>query len=589
MGLWHAEEVTPDIDHTAGLGATESQSGRSPDASVHPVLLRAAMDTMLDPMVMMEPVRDDSGKIIDFTIVDGNDAFFRFVGQPRDEYLGTRLLTTVPGQEEAGLLAAYSQAFDGTEPFRALEVPYEDEVFGGELRRYDLHGRRALDRLVLTFRDVTERVRERDRLEYLAYHDPLSGLHNLAWARECLERELRLAKAKNSSVAVFFLGIDNLKLVNDSLGHTTGDELLRTAGTRIADNLPAGASCGRASSDEFIVIVPELNDDAVADVAAALQDAVSPEIAVAGHTLVPSVTIGVAISDLDSDTSSLLRDTDTALARAKTTHRGSWRRFDDEMFSESVNRLTVEAELRLALARDEFVVYYQPIVELADGRVIGHEALVRWQHPTQGLLGPFAFLPVAEESGLITGIGRKVLTTVCADIAAGHLPGSVSVNVSAVELVSPNWFDSFQSVLAEFEVPPERIIVEVTETAVLNVLDTVSANLHQLRALGVGIHLDDFGTGFSSIALLRDLPVTGLKLDRRFVQDLTTEPEDGFAHALADGVAALMTGLHLVGIAEGIETRDQADALLGQGWTLGQGYLFGRPTPLSAVGPGSTD
>jgi diguanylate cyclase (GGDEF)-like protein len=564
--------------------ASGAPAGLRPDTT----MLRAAMDTMLDPMVMMEPVRDESGLIVDFTIVDGNEAFFRFVNHARDDYLGTRLLTTVPGQAESGLLAAYSQAYDGDEPFRAIEVPYADELFGGDVRLYDLHGRRALDRLVLTFRDVTDRVKESKQLEYLAYHDPLTDLHNVAWARRQLDRELRLAHATGGTVAVFFLGMDNFKLVNDSLGHTTGDEMLRTVAGRFAESLPDGTSCGRFGSDEFLVIAPGVSDDeAVAAMANTLQRAVSQETSVAGHVMVPSVTIGVALSDADSDASSLLRDADSALARAKTTSRGSWRRFDGEMFSESVRRLTVEAELHQALTRDEFVVYYQPIVELAGGRVIGHEALVRWQHPVHGLLGPFAFLPVAEESGLIIGIGHRVLTIVCEDLEAGRLPGTVSVNVSAVELVSPHWLEGFRSTLAMHHVAPNRIIVEVTETSVLNALDAVSGDLRQLRQLGIGIHLDDFGTGFSSIALLRDLPVTGLKLDRRFVSDLTTGPADGFAHALADGVATLMNGLHLDGIAEGIETREQADALLRQGWTLGQGYFFGKPAPLAAHGPGS--
>lgn len=541
---------------------------------------------MLDPMVMMVPIRDADGSIVNFITVDGNVAFFRHVKTPRDEYLGTKLLDTVPGQESGGLLAAYAHAYDTGEPMLAMEVPYADEMQGGQPRLFDMHGRRALDRLVLTFRDVTDRAHEQRQLEFLAYFDPLTGLHNRAWARNELDRELRLARANGTHVAVFFLGIDNFKLVNDSLGHAAGDELLEIVGNRIAEGTPDGGSCARFGSDEFLVIVPGLDtDEDVAAVAAGLNSAVSSETTFSGFTVVPTVSIGVALSDATSDASSLLRDTDSALVRAKATRKGSWQRFDSQMFADTHRRLSVEAELRSALANHEFAVFYQPIVNLTDGSIIGHEALVRWQHPERGLLGPFDFLPIAEESGLVVGIGAQVLRTVCRDISTGRLSGSVSVNVSAVELASSRWLGGFQDVLAEFGVPGERIIVEVTETAVLSVLDAAGEDLQALRKLGVGVHLDDFGTGFSSISLLRDLPVSGLKLDRRFVADLTTETEPGFAHALADGVAALMSGLHLEGIAEGIETPEQAQALIGQGWKLGQGYLFGKPAPLPATLP----
>lgn len=545
---------------------------------------------MLDPMVMMVPVRDDDGVIVNFITVDGNEAFFRHVNTPRDDYLGTPLLDTVPGQAEAGLLQAYATTYETGEPLLALEMPYHDEPQGGEPRLFDIHGRRALDQLVLTFRDVTQRAEERQQLEYLAYFDPLTGLHNRSWARNELDRELRLAKANGTSVAVFFLGIDNFKIVNDSLGHSAGDDLLALVGARIAEGTPAHGSCARFGSDEFIVIVPGLCDDAaIGDVADSLHSAVSQETSFSGFTVVPSVTIGVAVSDATSDSSSLLRDTDSALVRAKSTRRGSWQRFDNQMFADTHNRLSLEADLRRALTDHEFVVYYQPIVRLDDGRAIGHEALVRWQHPERGLLGPFEFLPIAEESGLVVGVGAEVLRTVCTDIAAGRLTGSVSVNVSAVELASARWLEGFQATLADHGVSPERIVVEVTETAVLTVLDAASADLRALRHLGVGVHLDDFGTGFSSISLLRDLPVSGLKLDRRFVADLTAETEPGFAHALADGVAALMSGLDLDGIAEGIETPEQASALLRQGWRLGQGYLYGKPAPLPAAIPARTE
>jgi EAL domain-containing protein (putative c-di-GMP-specific phosphodiesterase class I) len=279
----------------------------------------------------------------------------------------------------------------------------------------------------------------------------------------------------------------------------------------------------------------------------------------------------------------LLRDTDSALFRAKTAGRGRWQRFDKAMHSEAMARLTIEDELRDAIKRQEFRVHYQPIVALADAHVVGHEALVRWMRPIVGLLSPKAFLDVAEDTGLITTIGAQVLDQTCVMLAGRpDLPGPISVNVSAVQLAEPDWLSGVTDTLMRHGVEPRRLVIEVTETAVLNLPDCARQALASLRGLGIGIHVDDFGTGYSSISLLRDLPVTGVKLDLRFVHDLTTG--DSLANALAHGLSGLVNGMHLTGIAEGIETEMQAAILLGQGWQCGQGYYFGRPAAVPVTG-----
>jgi EAL domain-containing protein (putative c-di-GMP-specific phosphodiesterase class I) len=224
-------------------------------------------------------------------------------------------------------------------------------------------------------------------------------------------------------------------------------------------------------------------------------------------------------------------------------------------------------------------VQYQPIVALADNSVVGHEALVRWAHPIRGLLSPDEFLDVAEDTGLITAVGAQVLDQACATLAeCPALVGTISVNISAVQLTAPDWLNSVRESLARHQVDPTRIVLEVTETAVLNPNVSTRRALTSLRELGVGIHIDDFGTGYSSISVLRDLPVTGVKLDLRFVHDLTTG--DSQDNALAQGLSGLVKGLHLTGIAEGIETQTQAAILRAQGWECGQGYYFGRPAPM---------
>jgi EAL domain-containing protein (putative c-di-GMP-specific phosphodiesterase class I) len=262
--------------------------------------------------------------------------------------------------------------------------------------------------------------------------------------------------------------------------------------------------------------------------------------------------------------------------KAKAAGRARCQIFDDTTHVQAVARLTIEDELRDAITAGEFVVYYQPIVALADSRIVGHEALVRWEHPTRGLLSPGAFLQVAEDSGLITAIGAQVLDQVCAMLAGRpDLAGPISVNVSAVQLSCAGWLRAVTGALAAHQVDPARLVIEITETAALSLTNSALDALQSMRGLGVGIHLDDFGTGYSSISVLRDLPVTGVKLDLRFVRDLTLG--DSPANALSHGVSGLVNGLHLAGIAEGIETEMQARILGDQGWEYGQGYYFGRP------------
>jgi diguanylate cyclase (GGDEF)-like protein len=379
---------------------------------------------------------------------------------------------------------------------------------------------------------------------------------------------------------VLFIDLDNFKLVNDGLGHVAGDEVLATIAHRIADILRPTDRVGRFGGDEFVVVVPDVGDaHDVEMVAERISTAIATDLQVEGHRIVPSASIGIAVSTVDSTSASLLRDTDSALFRAKAAGRARWHFFDEEMHAQAVARLTTEDELRHAIAAHEFVMHYQPIVSLDTGAVVGHEALIRWDHPGRGLLSPAEFLSVAEDSGLIVEIGHQALSQVCEMLAARpDIIGPISVNKSPVQLARPGWRSLFLDTITRHGVDPHRIVIEVTETAVLSVIDVARDDLQILRDLGVGIHVDDFGTGYSSISLLRDLPVTGLKLDGSFTGHLT-DPDDTTALVLSAGIAGLAEGLHLTSIAEGIETLEQARILRAQGWSHGQGYLFSRPKP----------
>jgi diguanylate cyclase (GGDEF)-like protein/PAS domain S-box-containing protein len=436
--------------------------------------------------------------------------------------------------------------------------------------------------------DITAEHDAQEALAHQAIHDPLTGLHNRAWVLDILQSDLRTAKRLGTSVGTMFVDLDNFKLVNDSLGHRAGDEVIATVAQRIVAALRPGDRVGRFGGDSFVIVLENVRDVLeVERCAERVSTSIAVDLQVHGHRIVPTTSIGIALSTSTSTPESLLRDTDSALHRAKNAGRGRWQFFDTEMHTQAVNRLTVEDQLRDAITRGEFVVHYQPIVALADARVVGHEALVRWAHPARGLLSPGEFLDVAEESGLISAIGAQVLDQACAMLAARtDLPGPISVNVSAVQLASPEWLRSVTGTLTLHRVDPARLVVEVTETAALSVTDSALQALESLSRLGVGVHLDDFGTGYSSISVLRDLPVTGVKLDLRFVHDLTAGPSQ--ANALAHGLSGLVDGMHLTGIAEGIETELQADILRAQGWECGQGYFFGRPAAMS-VGDQKTD
>jgi diguanylate cyclase (GGDEF)-like protein/PAS domain S-box-containing protein len=436
------------------------------------------------------------------------------------------------------------------------------------------------DRLMVQVEDVTAEHEAQEALAYQAFHDPLTGLHNRAWIMRILKVDLRAARRRGTSVGTLLVDVDNLKVVNDSLGHAAGDKVLAAVAKRIKQAMREGDRVGRFGGDEFVIVLQDVHDAwDVEQCAERVSSSVAANLKVQGHRIVPTVSIGIAMSTSKSTPETLLRDTDSALFRAKATGRAHWQLFDAAMHAQAVARLTLEDELRDAITGRQFVVHYQPVVALADSHVVGHEALVRWMHPTRGLLSPADFLDVAEDSGLITSIGAQVLEQACAMLTRRpDLPGPISVNVSAVQLADLDWHSQFTDTLTRHEVQPGRIVIEVTETAVLNLLDSSREALVSLRSLGIGIHVDDFGTGYSSISLLRDLPVTGVKLDLRFVHDLTNAHSQ--ANALAHGLSGLVNGMHLTGIAEGIENKMQADILRAQGWQCGQGHYYAKPATI---------
>jgi diguanylate cyclase (GGDEF)-like protein/PAS domain S-box-containing protein len=519
---------------------------------------------MVNPALAQLLGRDDAWfigrSLLDLTHPDDRE---RMLAE-RDQAMGAEVHSVAT---ESTLLAADGRGV----PVRGVSVVVRDE-----------HG--APDFLMLQIEDLTEHHRALTELEYRAFHDPLTGLRNRSWIQEMLEVDLAAARLAESALAVLFVDLDRFNVVNDSLGHAAGDALLVAVAARMEACLRAGDRLGRVGGDEFVVVLNGIEEfeeaeEIAGQMAQRLATGVAVDTSLEGHRVLPTVSLGIAISDEGSTAASLLRDADAALVRAKKEGRNRWAFADTQHHDRAIARLMLEDALRLAIERREFVTYYQPIVCIGSGEVVGHEALVRWAHPERGILLPGEFMEVAEASGLVGEIDLAVLGGACAALGSGVMPGTVSVNVSAVDLARSTWFDDVLSALSRHSVDPSRLVLEITETAALELPEHTRWSLDRLRDLGVGLHVDDFGTGFSSISLLQDLPVTGLKLDRRFVQALTPH-EDSPANALAAGLAGLAAGLGLVGVAEGVETEEQAEVLRSQGWSHGQGWLYGRPAPL---------
>ena len=436
--------------------------------------------------------------------------------------------------------------------------------------------------------DVTERLALQDQLAHQAFHDDLTGLPNRALLRDRIEHALSSGCRDGSRVAVLFLDLDGFKDVNDSLGHAAGDELLAAVAARLQTCLRPGDSVARLGGDEFAILLVEGRHDGAADVVAGRAlEALRAPFELEGRQVVVSASIGIATgSPVDATADTLLRDADAAMYAAKWSGAGRSRRFQTSMHTEAVERFELAADLRAALAGEQLVIHYQPVVALETGEVEGVEALLRWNHPERGLVPPLRFVPLAEESGLIVPIGRWVLEQACRQAAEWLAAGVVapafamSVNVSVRQLHDDAFVGHVAEALAVTGLAPGALVLEVTETALVQDVEVANLRLAELKALGVRIAIDDFGTGYSSLDYLRRFPVDVLKIDKSFVDGVTGGDE---GRALVQAIVDMGRSLRLELVAEGIEGADQLEELRATGCASGQGYLFARPAAPSAV------
>jgi diguanylate cyclase (GGDEF)-like protein len=495
------------------------------------------------------------------------------------------------GEDEVGLLVG---AFN--------EMLGQVEVRDAELARHRDNLEEEVDRRTAEIKSVNEELRRQisqreqaeERIRYLAYYDGLTGLPNRQLFQEHLRNALTAAKHGGRQVGLLFLDLDRFKQVNDTLGHSVGDELLCEVSNRMlscvrfsdyvarVDAADPQSEVSRLGGDEFTLLLTEISDaqDAVKVAQRCLAELAKP-IPVGGYELFTTASIGIAIYPSDGeDPETLLRNADTAMYHAKNNHRNNFQFYTEEMNTTAARKLHLANRLRNVLDRNELSLHYQPLRNATDGSLAGAEALLRWTDPETGPVGPDEFIPIAEDAGLIVEIGEWVLRTACAQARVWQNDGfraiRIAVNVSAHQLRQPGWPETVARILRETGLSPDHLELEMTETAILQYDDATIAALRELDDMGVGLALDDFGTGYSSLSYLRRFPFDRLKIDRSFIGDITADPDDA---VLTTAILALARTLELRVVAEGVETLQQAEFLREHDCDELQGYLFSRPVP----------
>ncbi len=513
----------------------------------------------------------------DLMISDLNEAMERMVGHARKELVGRNALEFVPEQLR-GLVIDHFKSLS-EEPFEGVLVHKDGHEIPVELVAKSVPAGDKVIRLIAV-RDITEHKAAQARIEFLAMHDTLTQLPNRAYLMDRLTTLLALARRRQGSMALLFIDLDKFKSVNDTLGHQAGDGLLREVASRIAETVRDSDLVSRLGGDEFVVLLSDIaSSEDAARVAAKLIEAVSAPVTFAEQNISVSPSIGISVFPTDGDSSDeLIRHADAAMYHAKKSARGTYQFFAPVMFEQAAFAIEKERQIRDALTNGEFVLHYQPQRRRTDGAIVGLEALVRWQHPVRGLVPPDEFIGFAEAHGLIGRIDRWVLQTACRQLKAWHDEGCakvpVAVNLSALEFRQVDLVQEIAAVLKATGLAPQYLEIELTESVLMDRDNTVLERLKALSQMGVGLAIDDFGTGYSSLAYLKRFPVSKLKIDRSFINDVN---QDGDDMAITTAIIQMARSLKLQTVAEGVETQSQLDTLRGLGCDQFQGFLISHP------------
>ncbi|RCU50005.1 EAL domain-containing protein [Corallincola holothuriorum] len=434
-------------------------------------------------------------------------------------------------------------------------------------------------------RDTEERQQVENKMIAMAGVDELTGLPNRSIFNRSLQRSVAKASRSNRKMALLFIDLDRFKLINDTLGHDYGDQVLRTVSERFRECIREVDMLARLGGDEFVLMIEDLVDPKfLAGVATKMISAAQQPFFMAGQEYHVTASIGIATYPKDAkDASALLKHADIAMYRAKDAGKNTYQFFSEQMNIHSLQQLALESSLRSSIEREELLLHYQPIVDAKVGRITALEALLRWQHPDMGLVGPMQFIPIAEESGLIVPIGHWVLQTACQQGQAWHQAGydiALTVNLSPRQLIEPDIVASIEDILSKTGFPAEYLTLEITEDLMMSNPEETVERIEDLRQLGIKFAVDDFGTGYSSLSYLKKFPIDTLKVDRSFLQGV---PDDSDDSAITSAIVAMGKNLRLNVIAEGVETSEQCDFLLKQGCRLMQGYAFAKPQPAEEV------
>jgi len=522
---------------------------------------------------------------IEGEVRDCNETFALMCGYSRAEMFGLNLETLHEREHERDELVAMLREVKN---LNSIEV---------ELRRRDGDRLWVLQNLILvgsgddavihsTFVDISDRKRAEEQIEFHAYHDVLTGLPNRKLFTDRLTLSLTRSRRSGRSLAVMFIDLDHFKTINDTLGHTAGDELLLEMSRRLKNCIREDDTVARLGGDEFTIILSELRhpEDAV-NVAQKVLDAVQVPLTIAGMPIEVTASIGIALYPNDGvDPESLLRNADSAMYRAKDSGRSNYQLCTEDVKTRALERLSLESRLRKALHEDQLILQYQPQISLVSGRVIGAEALVRWNDPERGLVQPSAFIPFAEESRLIVPLGEWVLQTACKQTKEwqrhGNGPARIAVNLSARQFQQADLVDMVSRVLKDVSLEASSLELEITETTAMQNGEVTVEVLRALRAIGVAISIDDFGTGYSSLNYLRRFPINAVKIDREFVRDIATDEGDA---AIVSAVIGMARNLGLRVVAEGVETIEQYAFLQNRRCDEAQGFFFSHPVDAEAI------
>ncbi len=443
---------------------------------------------------------------------------------------------------------------------------------------------------VRTYSDITARKKADEQHRYDAFHDPLTGLPNRALFMDRLQHVITASQRRSgvSNYAVFFLDLDRFKIINDTHGHSIGDQLLVVVGRKLADCIRPGDSIARLGGDEFAILLQNINDPAyTVNVAERIREKLAVPLDIKGHKIFTSISIGIAVgSEGYERPEQVLRDADIAMYEAKGRGNASYEIFDIKLHANILDRMQLVDDLRGAVDNKELTLYYQPIIDLNTQQLTGFEALVRWNHPTRGLIYPMEFIPLAEEHGLIYQIGAWILHEACRELKLlqtrypAQPPLSMSINISSRQFSQQDLVEILSGFLNETGVDPHSVILEITESMIMENVDAAVETMNRLRNMGIQIHIDDFGTGHSSLSYLQLFPVSALKIDRSFINKLTANGEN---QEIITHIVALAKSLNFDVIAEGVEMEHQLANIKNLHCGYGQGFFFARPMAFTAI------